>query len=115
MKMQKSKSLEDVCPVCGRSEERVRAEHRLGCPNCIIFFRDVIDDMLAQQMSTLALPSKDVGETILEVREASFSSPKYLNMLLEDAVEREDYEAAIYYRDKIKALEENETQSWPII
>ena len=106
MKIQKSKSLEDVCPVCGRSEERVRAEHRLGCPNCIIFFRDVIDDMLAQQMASLSRPGEDVSKAILEVRESSLSSPKYLNMLLEDAVEREDYEAAIYYRDKIKALEE---------
>jgi len=104
--MQKSQSLQDTCPVCGHSEERVRTEHKLGCPNCLIFFRDVIDDILRQQMLALAQPGEEVKKAILEVREASLSSPKYLNMLLEDAVEREDYEAAIYYRDKIKALEE---------
>lgn len=104
--MQKSKSEYGTCPVCGLSEEEVRATHKLGCPNCLIFFRNLIRDMLIEKFSALAQPGEEVEKAILETREACSNSPKYLNMLLEDAVEREDYESAIYYRDKIKSLKD---------
>lgn len=81
-----------TCPSCDYPLEYFRKNGRLGCPDCYTFF--------AQELENRHLSSATDSQPDPNAKPSRAS----LQALLQEAVEREDYETAARLRDQIKEL-----------
>lgn len=96
MKPSKNEAAQGVlsCDECGWTLDDFRQTSRMGCPNDYLVFKDYLADVFER----LHGQSKHVdwrGDNELE----------QLNEQLQQAVNREDYEACADLRDKINSLQ----------
>lgn len=134
------------CPTCGLTLEEIREEHKIGCQDCLVVFREAIEQILIEKMGSITYGGQyvarqdisssfpntisrtvqlgissdglkdDAGiaskQTMQKKSEAKLTSKEMqaslleLKKLLERSVAAEDYEAAIYFRNEIKRLEQ---------
>lgn len=94
----------NACPTCGLSAKDLRKRLIAGCPECYTHFRSEIVSALRREGIEISykgpLPAK------LDSFVAPKVDPERLRSDLKKALEREDYELAAYYRDRIMALGE---------
>jgi len=126
------------CPTCGLTLEEIREEHKIGCQDCLVVFREAIEQILLEKIGSITYGGQYVvrkqGDKLLEnsalsdvsknasviysirapnqkselklTRDELQASLLELKRLLEKSVAAEDYEAAIYFRNEIKRLEQ---------
>lgn len=93
-----------VCPACGFSFADIRKLRKAGCADCYRQFRGEI-------VSLLRSDGVEIGYTgPLPGKLEPFAGPRddedQLRRELRKAIEREDYERAAYFRDRIRAIGE---------
>ena len=93
------------CPTCGMDLKEIKEKKIIGCSDCLFFFRDIIVDILLKSKDGIIYSGEhkkpdDVGE------QDSIHSIEKLKLLLKKSIKKEDYEMAIYFREKIKQLEQ---------
>lgn len=97
------KPVDTACPVCATTLFNIKKTKRVGCPECYSVFKDNIKEIQKQNGSTGAYTGT------LPPRLASFKSVltdrMVLRELLEDSLQKEEYEKAAFYRDYLTALE----------
>jgi protein arginine kinase activator len=93
-----------ACPTCGMTARELRKRLCAGCPDCYSHFRPEIVSSLRREGIEISykgpLPSKPESFVVPK------ADPDRLRSDLKKALEREDYELAAYYRDRIMALGE---------
>lgn len=93
-----------VCPSCGCSIQDIRKHKKAGCAECYRHFRAEIITLLRQEgveyAYTGTIPEKKDGNT-------GQTTPEQLKRELQRAIERENYELAAYYRDRLKFMEQD--------
>ena len=83
------------CPECGWTLRDLRQSNRLGCPHDYEVFADQVDEIL-ERMHGVNRHADLAEESVLD----------RLELELDEAVAKEDYEAAARLRDDIRCLEE---------
>lgn len=139
------------CPTCGCGLREIKEDHKIGCQDCLVVFREEIERILTEKLGCITYAgqyiakkqtakeegkevfnneglkkeeyvgkndkggavksacTKDAKEEIPEAELArKWKSARVLEFkqLLEKAVEKEDYEVAIYFRNEIQKLEQ---------
>lgn len=93
-----------VCPSCGCSIQDIRKHKKAGCAECYRHFRAEIIALLRQDgveySYTGSMPAKKNGDPVR-------TTPDQLRKELQLAIERENYELAAYYRDRLKFMEQD--------
>lgn len=91
-----------ACPGCGTVFQDIKKTGKAGCAGCYQHYRSEIITLLRSEgiefSYTGPLPEK------LEAFSTPKTDPENLKKELRDAIEREDYELAAYYRDRLKML-----------
>ncbi len=101
-----------ICPECKCSFAEIAKESKMGCPNCLSFFKDEIEialDIIESnkehlgKLPTQCFESNNV-DYFNEVKRTFNDSHFYLNDLMDKAVSVENYELAAKIRDSIRML-----------
>lgn len=96
------KGKEAACSACGTVFSEIKKSGKVGCAGCYQQFRTEIISMLRSEGIEFAysgpLPEK------LEAFSTAKTDPENLRKELREAIDREDYELAAYYRDRLKML-----------
>ena len=102
----KPSSVNVICSVCQWDTDSFRKTGRLGCANCYVVFKDILDNALnnmhrgtlhvGKQLGKTGIKLDNTGKFMLEVMT--------LQKKLDELVQREEYEEAAIIRDKISAL-----------
>lgn len=95
-----------VCKTCGRSLTDIKKTGRVGCPECYTAFKNEIAELLKN--GNFQIPFSGNLPKKIEHFNSKISDRMLIQNLLEQAVEREDYEKAAFYRDQLKLLEKAE-------
>ncbi len=94
-----------ACPVCGLHLSKFKVTGQLGCPECYSIFKDEI----SEYMQSHGIKGQYSGS--MPRRLSSFRSiltdRADVQVKLEKAIEKEDYEKAAFYRDYLKAIEKH--------
>lgn len=96
-----------TCSSCGLSYENFRKFGRLGCSNCYVSFKKYLASLLKRIHGS----SQHLGKTPIKATGIvkAKSELQELKMRLQKAIESEEFEAAAAIRDKIRTLEQKET------
>ena len=97
--------LDVKCPNCGLSYEKFRATGKLGCSECYDAFEEelkgVIKGIHGHTKHSGKMPKRGITRIKKEI------TIQELTEQLEEAVNLEEYEKAVYLRDEIKRLKTN--------
>lgn len=88
------------CPRCGMEIAEFRKTGLLGCPQCYLAFRDVVEPFLRKVQGTTVHRGLRPGEGHREGEDLTL-----LRKRLTEAVAEERYELAAQLRDRIRTLE----------
>ena len=91
------------CPTCKTDLVEIIRDHKLGCEDCFSTFKKDIINMLWKKLPNIGY----TGEhkiTKKENQDKNILKDK-LQILLEQALEMEDYQAALYFSKEIKKIE----------
>lgn len=94
-----------ACPACATSFRSIRQTGRVGCSECFRVFRARIQQLLEQK--GLADPHVGRYPARLHSYKRLLVDRESLRRELEEAVHREDYEAAASLRDRMQGMEES--------
>ena len=93
------------CPDCASTFARIRGSGRVGCPTCYRIFADEFAPTLRTVHGTTthtgAVPARH------RARRAKAEKLKQLKRQMQEAIAKEDFEAAATLRDEMKSLEES--------
>lgn len=95
----------DSCPGCGMKIEEFRKEGLLGCAECYTSFGEEIRNLYKKISGTTRHQGKIPAR--LKTVKALIIDREKLKTQLDEAVNREDYEAAAVLRDQIRAIEQS--------
>ena len=103
---QKALHGERKCPECGSSYHEIASSGKVGCAQCY----DTFAEELSRSIQSIHGTTSHTGTVPARQRAKQERSEwiKKLKKDLQDAVRREDYEAAAKLRDEIRQLEQNE-------
>lgn len=91
-----------VCSVCGTSYEQIVKSQNIGCPECYYTFEEEFRETLKQHgiegEYKGSLPKRLKGYKSTLVNRVD------MQLKLEEAIEKEEYEKAALYRDYLKVL-----------
>ena len=101
-----------ICPECECSFAEIAKESKMGCSNCLSFFKEEIEialDIIESNKEHLGkLPTQCFESNNVnyfnEIKRAFNDSHFYLNDLMDEAVSIENYELAAKIRDSIRML-----------
>lgn len=101
----KENSKDLVCPVCGQHLSKILLTGLAGCPECYEIFKSKIVEYMQKHdiygTYTGQMPKRIAGfRSVLTDRIE-------VQKKLEEAIQREDYEKAAFYRDYLHAIENN--------
>lgn len=111
---QEQKEIKEVCcSVCGMTSSKLMEMKKLGCANCCNVFKESLEKAVPQIQLATKHKGKRPNTFLLEVEETlnSISNIERLEILLQEAVEKEDFEEAVRLRDEIRALKKQEQQN----
>lgn len=97
-------STSQACPVCGMTVFEIKKQHRVGCTDCYRHFRGEIISLLRKEGFELSYAGP-LPATAQKISSPTID-PENLKKELKKAIEKEDYEMAAYYRDRIKTFGE---------
>jgi len=97
--------MEDCCPICKMTLKEIKETHKIGCENCFYLFKEPILEFLLEKFPIVAYKGQNKINSNMIVNISEEQSIEQLKELLQKAVEVEDYETAIYFRNEIKKLE----------
>lgn len=92
-----------VCKKCGMSFEDFQKQGKLGCSECYKTYKDRLKPILKRLHGGVAHSGKAPAR-ISESKKVSDEINR-LKQLLNEAIQREEYEKAAEIRDKIRAIE----------
>jgi protein arginine kinase activator len=92
-----------ACRSCGMALGDIRRNLRVGCADCYRQFRGEIIALLRREGIELSYDGQLPSET-KEPSERGVDT-ETLRKELRDAIAREDYELAAYYRDRLRSIE----------
>jgi len=103
----KDKVEEKACSLCGSTYSEFQESRRLGCPQCYFTFEQELGGLLRRIQGSQVHVGKGPHEkaTRLSTRDSRI---KELRKLLEESVQKEEFERAAMLRDKIRGLEGEE-------
>ncbi len=93
-----------TCPACGFSLKEIKRQLRVGCAICYRHFRGEIISLMRHEgvefsyQGQLPPKLKEFGTRKID--------PDSLRRELKKAIDREDYELAAYYRDRLRSIGE---------
>lgn len=91
-----------VCRVCGMTYEQISKSQNIGCAECYYTFADEFKKTLRKYGITApyqgSFPKKIKGY------KSTLTSRVEMQFKLEEALEKEEYEKAAFYRDYLKVL-----------
>lgn len=95
-----------ACPVCGITFYDFRQEGRLGCPHDYVSFEEELEPLVVN----IHGESTHVGKHPKRVSHGTDKRTELIRLRreLDEAVEREDYEAASDLRDRIQGYERDD-------
>ena len=95
------------CPICGISFYEFRQSGRLGCPHDYEFFADELEPLILNVHGD----THHIGKTPERVSNNSQTQKELIRLRREmrEAIDAEEYEQASEIRDKIRALEQEQT------
>lgn len=94
-----------VCPQCGLSYEDFKKFGRLGCSECYPAFQEQLTGLLKRIHGSNRHLGKTPGK-LPPKEEKKAESLRDLRQAMQEAIEMENFEKAAEFRDKIRALEE---------
>jgi protein arginine kinase activator len=94
-----------ACTACRLPYAEFRNRGRLGCPECYTAFAEALDQLLGKIHNAKRHTGKAPGDGSNEQRTRSRRLVE-ARRRLQEAIEREDFEAAARLRDDLRALEE---------
>ncbi len=101
------KKVEDnkVCPVCGTSLHSIKMMRITGCTECYSIFQDEI----LKIQGNIGVNAPYVGTMPKRLRgfRSSLTDRTLVQAKLKEAIVKEDYEKAAFYRDYLKAMEKS--------
>lgn len=101
------------CSTCGMTQGEFLKVGRFGCEHCYDIFYKILDKSIKNiQGSELHTGKKPKGfQTATEKLVMELSETQRLSLLLQDAVEKEEYEEAARIRDRIRELKSEEANN----
>ncbi len=96
------------CPACGFTQADFKKAGRLGCAECYNTFADALKALL----KSMHKGTKHVGKVPHALRQNQDFSEKLrqLQKKLQQAIDKEDFEQAAFFRDAIKQIKEQMSQ-----
>lgn len=91
-----------VCPVCGSSYDQIVKSQKIGCPECYHAFQKEFKDTLAKH--NISENYKGTLPKHLKGYKSTLVNRVEMQLKLEEAIEKEEYEKAALYRDYLKVL-----------
>ena len=64
------------CPSCGLTLKEIREEYKIGCQNCLISFRDAIEQMLIEKVGNITYGGQYVEAKEVAIEDANIPSAK---------------------------------------
>ena len=102
---------DSVCKNCGLSWNEIRERGELGCEECYQAFRPQLIRSLKQvQGSTVHTGKKPRKKKRTESVHADISEIDRLSLMLQDAIEKEEFEKAAKLRDEIRAYHKKHSE-----
>lgn len=94
-----------VCPVCGTSLGSIKKSQSVGCPECYEIFQNEITSL----MSSRGIKGTYTGTMPLRLAKfrSALTDRNLVQMKLDEAIKKEDYEKAAFYRDYLRAMEKS--------
>ena len=104
---------EVTCPICGMSSSEFTKIGKAGCSNCYKVFGETLEKCVKQMQGATTHKGKRPKTLIAELEKTldSISKVERLEILLQEAIEKEEFEEAARLRDEIRALKKEETQN----
>ncbi len=105
------KETEDInCPVCGMSLEQFTKAGKAGCSNCYKVFGKSLEKVVKQMQGADTHKGKRPGNLAAQMEKTldTISQVEKLGILLQEAIEKEEFEEAARLRDEIRALKKEE-------
>jgi len=87
------------CPTCGTTLSEWLSKNRTGCANCYLVFRNEVSEYLRRSQGFSFAP-------INELLDEGDSMRTHLEVLLNEAIAKEEYEVAAKLRDQLSALKQ---------
>lgn len=97
----KPEASENECPNCGKSYEDIKEDLRFGCPVCVETFSEEFQELLKNLHGSVTHEENFESEQFLEKKRENYQK------LIDYAVEKEIFEFAAKYRDKLNELNQN--------
>lgn len=97
----KPEASEKECPNCGKSYEDIKGDLYFGCPVCVEFFAEEFKELLKNLHSNVSHEANFESEQFLEKKKENYQE------LIDYAVEKELFEYAAKYRDKLNELNQD--------
>lgn len=91
-----------VCPICGNSFKDIVKTQAFGCPECYFAFSDEIK----QNFQKLGITESYKGSLPKNIKgfESNLVARVEVQLKLDEAVKKEEYEKAAFYRDYLQIL-----------
>lgn len=93
------------CPLCNRTLKDIKEDNKIGCASCLSIFREAIIEILKEKEEDVVY--KGYNKSTVAISQELTLPIEKLKELLQKSVEAEDYEAAIFFRNEIKKLEQS--------
>ena len=100
---EKSEQIERTCKSCGMTYKEFAKTYMLGCEDCYESFEDIIKPLVESITKPSAVSAQSEKPQNDDVPDRN--QILKLKLLLKQCIEREDYENAAKFRDKIAELE----------
>lgn len=93
------------CPSCGTRLSNIVKYSRIGCSDCVFYFKGIITNILRKSPKYERYEGKKPKIFKIINSPTADETVNNLRLQLKQAVNIENYELAAYFRDKIKEIE----------
>ena len=110
--LEERETKEKSCSICGMTSSEFMKVKKAGCLNCYKVFGEVVEKSVKQTQGATKHKGKRPKTLVVELEKTleSISKVERLEILLQQAIEREEFEEAVKLRDEIRALKKEEAQ-----
>ena len=93
----------NVCPVCGSTFKEIVKNQLIGCPECYYAFQEEI----RRNYKSFGITQSYKGSLPKHVKgfDSTLVTRIEVQLKLDEAIEKEEYEKAAFYRDYLKVID----------